>query len=47
MVSINQDVDGIDEVKAQADSLVSDKYFACKSAEDCIRRSRRQDRSNS
>jgi hypothetical protein len=37
MVSINQDVDGIDEVKAQADSLVSDKYFACMSAEDCIR----------
>lgn len=37
MVSINQDIDSIPEVKAKSDALVADKYFACKSAEDCIR----------
>lgn len=36
MVSINQDLDTIPEVQAKADDLTSEKYFACKSAEDCI-----------
>lgn len=36
MVAINADPDTIPEVRAKADAEVSDKYFACKSAEDCI-----------
>lgn len=36
MVAINQDLDNIPEVRAKADDITSDKYFACKSAEDCI-----------
>ncbi len=36
MVAINQDLDAIPEVRAKADDTVSDKYFAAKSAEDCI-----------
>ena len=36
MVSINQELDTIPEVRAKSDDLVSEKYFACKSAEDCV-----------
>jgi hypothetical protein len=36
MVAINQDIDNIPEVRAKADDITSDQYFACKSAEDCI-----------
>lgn len=36
MVSINPDLDSHPAVRAKADSEVSDKYFACKSAEDLI-----------
>ena len=36
MVSINQDIDTIPEIRAKADDITSDEYFACKSAEDCI-----------
>lgn len=36
MVAINQDLDNIPEVRAKADDITSDKYFACKSAEDCV-----------
>lgn len=36
MLAINQDVDTIPEVKAKADDVTQDKYFACKSSEECI-----------
>ena len=36
MVAINEDVDAHPAVRAKADDMVSDEYFACKSAEDCI-----------
>jgi hypothetical protein len=36
MINIAQDVDTIKEVKAKSDDLVADKYFAAKSAEECI-----------
>jgi hypothetical protein len=36
MVSINADIDSIPEVRAKADDITQDKYFACMSAEDCI-----------
>lgn len=36
MVTITQDPDAIPEVKAKADDLTQEKYFACMSAEDCI-----------
>lgn len=36
MVAISQDIDTIPAVKAKSDDVVADKYFACKSAEECI-----------
>lgn len=36
MVAINQDLDKIPEVKAKADDIVADKYFAAGTAEECI-----------
>jgi hypothetical protein len=36
MVAINQDVDDIPEVRARADDITSEKYFACKTAEECV-----------
>lgn len=36
MVSINTDIDTIPEVRAKADEITAEKYFACKSAEECV-----------
>lgn len=36
MVAINKDLDQIPEVKAKSDDVVSDKYFAAGTAEECI-----------
>jgi hypothetical protein len=36
MVAISQDVDTIPAVQAKANDVVAEKYFACKSAEECI-----------
>jgi hypothetical protein len=36
MVAITQDPDTIPAVKAKADDITADKYFACMSAEECI-----------
>jgi hypothetical protein len=36
MVAINTDVDSIKEVQEKAADITADKYFACKSAEECI-----------
>lgn len=36
MVAISQDVDTLPEVRDKAADVVAEKYFACKSAEECI-----------
>jgi len=36
MVAITQDPDNLPEVRAKADDIVKDKYFAAMPAEDCI-----------